>query len=76
MHFDIVGEPKLILTSTNLDDFPTEVRILLDEYDDIIVHEFANVLPPMRSSSHHIDLTPSASLPNKETYRLNPQENE
>ena len=76
LHFSLVGKPKVILTSTNLDDFPTEVRVLLDEYANIIVDELPNVLPPVRSISHHIDLIPSASLPNKATYRLIPQEDE
>jgi len=49
---------------------------LLDEYADIIVDEFPNELPPVRSISHHIDLIPSASLPNKAAYRLTPLENE
>ena len=49
---------------------------MLDEYADIIVDEFLNELPPVRSISHHIDLIPGASLPNKEEYRLTPQENE
>ena len=76
MHFSLVGKPKVILTSTNLDDFPTEVRIFLDDYADIIVDELPNALPPVRSISHHIDLIPGASLPNKEPYILTPQENE
>ena len=76
LHFSLVGKPKVILNSTNLDDFATEVRILLDEYVDIIVDELLNALPPVRSISHHIDLIPGASLPNKEAYRLTPQENE
>ena len=29
LHFSLVEKPKVILTSTNLDDFPTKVRILL-----------------------------------------------
>ena len=76
LHFSFVGKPKLILTSTNLDDLPTEVRILLDDYVDIIVDELPNALPPVRSISHHIELIPGSSLPNKETHRLTPQENE
>ena len=37
LHFSLIGKPKVILTSTNLDDFPDEVKTLLDEYVDIIV---------------------------------------
>ena len=37
LHFALVGKLEVILNSTNLDDFATEVRILLDEYVDIIV---------------------------------------
>ena len=68
LHFSLVEKPKVILTSTNLDDFPTEVRVLLDEYADIIVDELPNVLPLVRSMSHHIDSIPGASLPNMEAY--------
>jgi hypothetical protein len=39
---------------------------MLDEFVDIIV-DFPNSLPPIRSISHHIDLIPRASFPNKET---------
>ena len=44
--------------------------------DDIIVDEFPNELPPVRSISHHINLIPGASLTNKVTYILTPLENE
>jgi hypothetical protein len=40
------------------------------------VDELPHLLPPIRSISHHIDIIPGASLPNKATYRLMPQENE
>jgi hypothetical protein len=43
---------------------------------DIVVDELPNSLPPMRSISHHIDLIPRESLPNKVAYRLTPWENE
>ena len=75
-NFSLIGKPKVILTSTNLDDLPDEVKTLLDEYADIIVDELPNELPAVRSISHHIDLIPGASLPNKEAYRLTPLENE
>jgi len=37
LHFSLVEKPNVILTSTNLDVFCTEVRILLDEYAYIIM---------------------------------------
>jgi len=75
-HFSLIGKPKVILTSTNLDDFPADIEILLDEFADIVVDELPNSLPPMRSISHHIDLIPGGIFPNKEYYILTPQENE
>jgi hypothetical protein len=30
VHFALIGKPNVILTSTNLDDFPVEVKSLLD----------------------------------------------
>eukprot|EP00253_Pinus_taeda_P033292 PITA_33292 len=75
VHFAIVGRPKVILTSTNLNDMPEEIQYVLNSYMDIIVDELPNELPPVRSISHHIDLIPGASLPNKAAYRLTPQEN-
>ena len=76
IHFSLVGKPKVILTSMNLDDFHVEVKTFLDECVGIIMDEFPNTLPHVRSIIHHIGLIPGASLPNKETYKLNPQENE
>ena len=48
---------------------------MLNDFADIIVDEFPNALTPMKIVSHHIDLIPGASLPNKAAYRLTPQEN-
>jgi hypothetical protein len=48
----------------------------LENFADIVVDEFPSSLPPIRSINHHIDLIPGESLPNKEAYRLTPQENE
>ena len=76
LHYSFVGKPMLILTSMNLDDFPIEVKNLLDECADIIVDELPNSLPLATSINHYIELIPSASLPNKATYRLNPQKND
>jgi hypothetical protein len=55
---------------------PEEIQELLEEFDDIVVDELPHSLSLMRSVSHHIDLIPGASLPNKAAYRLTPQENE
>jgi hypothetical protein len=76
MKFFVVRKPRVILTSTSLKDFPEEVQELLENFVDIIVDDLPNSLPPIRRISHHIDLIPRESLPNKETYRLTPQENE
>ena len=74
--FFVVRKPRVVLTSTRVDDLPDELQQLLGEFTDIIVDELPRSLPPMRSVSHHIDLILGASLPNKAAYRLTPQENE
>jgi hypothetical protein len=74
--FFVVRKPRIVLTSTRVDDLPEEIQELLGEFTDIIVDELPRSLPPMRSVSHHIDLILGASLPNKAAYRLTPQENE
>jgi hypothetical protein len=74
--FFLVRKPKIVLTSTRVDDLPKEIQELLEEFVDIVVDELPHSFPPMRSVSHHIDLVPGASFPNKAVYRLTPQENE
>jgi hypothetical protein len=70
--FIVVRNPRIILTSTRVDDLPEEVQKLLEEFVDIVVDELHCSLPPIRSIIHHIDLIPGASLPNKAVYRLTP----
>jgi hypothetical protein len=74
--FFVVRKPRIVLTSTRVDDLPEEIQELLEEFADIVVDELPHLLPLMRSVSHHIDLIPRASLSNKAAYRLTPQENE
>jgi hypothetical protein len=74
--FFVVRKPRIVLTSTRVDDLPEEIQELLEEFDDIVVDKLPRSLPPMRTVSHHIYLIPGASLSNKATYRLTPQENE
>jgi hypothetical protein len=70
--FFVVRESIIVLTSTRVDDLPDEIQELLEEFADIIMDELPSLLPPMRSVSHHIDLVPGASFPNKAAYRLMP----
>jgi hypothetical protein len=74
--FDVVRKPRVILTSTSMEDLPEEFQELLDNFADTVVDELSNSLPPIRSIIHHIDLIPGAILPNKSAYRLTPRENE
>ena len=76
MKFFVVRKPKVVLTSTSMDDLSEEVQELLENFADIVVDELPHSFPPIRSISHHIDLIPGASLPNKEDYRLTPRKND
>jgi hypothetical protein len=74
--FFVVRKPRVVLTSTRVDDLLTEIQGLLEEFADIVVDELPHSFSSTRSVSHHIDLIPGASLPNKVAYRLMLQENE
>jgi hypothetical protein len=76
MQFAIVRKPRVILTNTSVEDLPIEIQELLGNFVNIVMDELPHSLPPIRSISHHIELIPRASLPNKETYRSTPRENE
>jgi hypothetical protein len=76
MQFVVLRNPRLIFMSTCVDVLPVEIQELLDNFVDIVVDELPRSLPPIRSISHHIDLIPGVIFPNKEAYKLTPQENE
>jgi hypothetical protein len=76
MQFVVVRKPRVILTNTSIYDFPMGIQEMFDEFVDIVVDELPHSLSSSKSINHHIDLIPGESFPNKETYRLTPQENE
>ena len=47
---------------------------LLQEFADVFPEDLPPGLPPIRGIEHQIDLIPGAPLPNKASYRCNPEE--
>ena len=47
---------------------------LLEEFVDVFLEEISYRLPPSRGIKHQINFIPSASLPNRPTYRSSPEE--
>ncbi|XP_059068531.1 uncharacterized protein LOC131859036 [Cryptomeria japonica] len=74
--YTIMGKPISEVVDNDNKEVTKEVKTLLDNYEGIAVKELPNSLPPIHDASHHIDLIPSASLPNKVAYRMTPQQNE
>ena len=71
----IAGKPIFDAAADDKEEVPREVQVFLDKYEDIVVEELPNSLPPIRDVRHHIDLIPGASLPNKAAYKMTPQKN-
>ncbi|KAL5540963.1 hypothetical protein UlMin_044255 [Ulmus minor] len=44
------------------------------EFEDVLPEEVPYGLPPIRGIEHQIDFIPGASIPNRPTYRSNPEE--
>ena len=54
--------------------FPSMVVSLLQEFDDVFHEDIPSELPPLRGIEHQIDLLPGALIPNRPSYRSNPEE--
>ena len=54
----------------------TKIKLLLDEFKDVISNDLPKGFPPVRSISHQIYLIPRSSLPNKAPYKMTPTESE
>ena len=57
--FVIVGKPRTVITNTRIDEIPVEIQKLV-EYVDIVVDDFTDELPCVRSNPS------SASFPKKD----------
>jgi hypothetical protein len=76
IQFVVVRKPRVIMTSTLIDGLSKEIQELLETFSNIVVDDLPCSLSPIKRISHHIDLIPRESLPNKEAYRFTPQKNE
>ena len=57
-------------------EIPQEVRMILEEFVDVVLEKIPHDLPPMRNIQHQIDLILGSVLPNKPAYRMSPNEHE
>jgi hypothetical protein len=53
---------------------PRTITKLLQEFKDVFPVEIPPGLPPLRGIERQIELIPAASLPNRATYRINPED--
>ena len=61
--------------TNDLDHIVPSVAISLsEEFDYVFPNDTSSGLPPLRGIEHHIDFIPGASIPNRPTYRSNPEE--
>ena len=56
------------------ESLPSVVVSLLQEYEDVFPNDVPSGLPPVRGIEHQIDFMPGATIPNRPTYRSNPEE--
>ncbi|KAK1670589.1 hypothetical protein QYE76_058748 [Lolium multiflorum] len=73
LHYVLIckGPPS---ETNNLTTLPSSLLSLLKEFQDVFPDELPHGLPPLRGIEHRIDLIPGAPLPNRATYRTNPED--
>jgi len=76
VNYAIVRRTRPMLMNTEKLELPVEIQELLKEFQDIVLDNLPDKLPPKRNISHHMDFILGASLPNKATYRMSLKENE
>jgi len=62
--------------SSNIEPkYPSPLKKLLKEFNDVFPQEYLKFLPPIRAIEHQIDFVLGESLPNnRPAYKINPQE--
>uniref|UniRef100_A0A2N9I9G7 Reverse transcriptase domain-containing protein n=1 Tax=Fagus sylvatica TaxID=28930 RepID=A0A2N9I9G7_FAGSY len=78
---DVDQMPMLKDTCDNDVEYPMEGESLVaqralsaQEYEDVFPNDVPSGLPPIRGIEHQIDFVPGATIPNRPTYRSNPEE--
>ena len=56
------------------ESFPSVIVFLLQEYEDMFPNDVLSGLPPIRGIEHQIDFVSGATIPNRPSYRSNPEE--
>ena len=73
--FVLITFQEALLTNEELPkDLPSQVKNVLQDYEDVFPEELPKGLPPLRGIEHQIDLIPGAVIPNRPAYRANPEE--
>ncbi|KAL2471229.1 Uncharacterized protein Adt_39365 [Abeliophyllum distichum] len=69
----VYKESHLVLSDIN-QSLPNSANSLLQEFEDVFPDELPSTLPPIRGIEHQIDFVPGSVIPNRPTYRSNPEE--
>jgi hypothetical protein len=66
---------EALLNTKELDlALPSSIVSLLQDYKDVFPEETPHGLPPIRGIEHQIVFVPCATIPNRPSYRSNPEE--